>query len=100
MPFEIIPTDEATAMLSTGGKTKPVTVIGTQAIRDTFDDACLQQAINSRLAPGLTDFVLGPQASDPRTRPAVDRPIIRRRRHPDQLPHVSKGRSPRRLQRF
>ena len=26
----------------------PITVIGTEAIRDTFDDLCLQQAINSR----------------------------------------------------
>ena len=46
--------------LPTGGKTKPITVIGTQAIRETFDQTCLQQAINSRLAPGVTDLVLNP----------------------------------------
>ena len=59
MPFEIIPTNEATAILPTGSTT-PITVIGTQAIRDSFDERCLQQAINSRLAPGVTDFVLNP----------------------------------------
>lgn len=60
MPPQIIPTDDATGILPTDGKTKPVTVIGTQAIRDTFDEGCLQQAINSRLAPGVTDLILNP----------------------------------------
>lgn len=60
MAPQIIATDEATGILPTDGKTKPVTVIGTQAIRDTFDEGCLQQAINSRLAPGVTDLVLNP----------------------------------------
>jgi tRNA-splicing ligase RtcB len=60
MPLELIPTDEATAILPTGGKTKPVTVIGTEAIRKSFDEICLQQAVNSRLAPGVTDLVLNP----------------------------------------
>ena len=57
---QLIPTGEATAILPTGGKTKPITVIGTEAIRATFDETCLQQAINSRLAPGVTDLVLNP----------------------------------------
>ena len=56
----MIPTGEATAMLPTGGKTKPITVIGTDKIRDTFDEVCLQQAINTRLAPGVTDLILNP----------------------------------------
>ena len=60
MPPQIIATDEATGILPTNGHTKPVTVIGTQAIRDTFDEGCLQQAINSRLAPGVTDLILNP----------------------------------------
>lgn len=60
--FEIIPSGEATAILPTGGRTKPITVIGTEAIRGTFDDLCLRQAINSRLAPGVTDLVLNPDA--------------------------------------
>lgn len=57
----LIPTGEATAMLPvTGGK--PITVIGNEAIRATFDAGCLRQAINSRQAPGVTDLVLNPDA--------------------------------------
>jgi tRNA-splicing ligase RtcB len=59
----IIPTGEATGFLplrNSGGK--PITVIGTAAIRDTFDDMCLTQALNSRHAPGVTDLVLNPDA--------------------------------------
>ncbi len=61
MTHRLIPTGEATAILpvATG---PPVTVIGTAAIRDTFDDMCLQQAVNSRLAPGVTELVLNPDA--------------------------------------
>ena len=63
MTHEIIPTGEATAIMPTpNSSTKPITVIGTEAIRDTFDDLCKQQAINSRLAPGVTDLVLNPDA--------------------------------------
>lgn len=63
MSFEIIPTGEATAILPTpNSATKPITVIGTEAIRKTFDDGCLQQAVNSRMAPGVTDLVLNPDA--------------------------------------
>ncbi len=60
---KLIPTGEATAVLPIpGDKGKPMTVIGTEAIRATFDDKTLQQAINSRLAPGVTDVVLNPDA--------------------------------------
>lgn len=41
---------------------KPITVIGTEAIRNGFDAVCLQQALNSRGAPGVTDLVLNPDA--------------------------------------
>ncbi|WP_373653512.1 RtcB family protein [Schlesneria sp. DSM 10557] len=58
----LIPTSEATAILPTGTQTPPITVIGTDAIRQTFDEGCLQQAVNSRLAPGVTDLVLNPDA--------------------------------------
>lgn len=58
---QMIATGEATAMLPTES-TKPITVIGTEAIRATFDDVCLQQAVNSRLAPGVTELVLNPDA--------------------------------------
>ncbi len=57
----LIPTGEATAMLP-AGNVKPITVIGTEAIRATFDDQTLRQAIHSRLAPGVTDVVLNPDA--------------------------------------
>ena len=40
----------------------PITVIGTESIRAGFDAVCLQQAINSRCAPGVTDLVLNPDA--------------------------------------
>ena len=53
---------EATAILPTGRRQTPITVIGTEAIRRTFDDMCLQQAVNSRMAPGVTDLVLNPDA--------------------------------------
>lgn len=60
---KLIPTGEATAMLRVpGDKLKPVTVIGTEAIRATFDEKTLQQAINSRMAPGVTNVVLNPDA--------------------------------------
>ncbi|MCP4786879.1 MAG: RtcB family protein [Fuerstiella sp.] len=63
MTNELVPTGEATAILPTpGSATKPITVIGTETIRSTFDDLCLQQAVNSRLAPGVTDLVLNPDA--------------------------------------
>lgn len=56
----LIETGEATSILPTGEKTPPITVIGTPAIRNTFDSICLKQAINSRLAPGVTDLILNP----------------------------------------
>ena len=63
MPCEILPTGDATAILPvTSTSLKPITVIGTPAIRNTFDEACLQQAVNSRMAPGVTELVLNPDA--------------------------------------
>ncbi len=59
--FELIPTGEATAMLPVG-RARPITVIGTEAIRAGFDDGALRQAVNARLAPGVTEVVLNPDA--------------------------------------
>ncbi len=60
---QLIPTGEATAILPVvGGERKPVTVIGTEAIRATFSDDTLQQALNTRLAPGVAEVVLNPDA--------------------------------------
>jgi tRNA-splicing ligase RtcB len=56
-------TGEATGFLpAPDNKGKPITVIGTEAIRDAFDATCIQQALNSRGAPGVTDLVLNPDA--------------------------------------
>src|SRR5437763_15656271 len=45
-----------------GDKGKPITVIVTNSIRAGFDATCLQQALNARSAPGVTDLVLNPDA--------------------------------------
>jgi tRNA-splicing ligase RtcB (3'-phosphate/5'-hydroxy nucleic acid ligase) len=59
----MIETGPATAILPVAdGKVKPITVIGTEKIRATFDDATLQQAVNVRLAPGVDEVVLNPDA--------------------------------------
>lgn len=57
----LVETGEATAILPVDNH-KPITVIGTPKIRETFDGTCLQQAINSRMVPGVTDLVLNPDA--------------------------------------
>lgn len=58
-----VPTGEATAIIPVlDGKVSPITVIGTPEIRGGFDETCLKQAINSRLAPGVTQVVLNPDA--------------------------------------
>ena len=62
-PSPVIATGEATGILPVkDGAVSPITVIGTPAIRDSFDQHCIRQAINSRLAPGVTDIVLNPDA--------------------------------------
>jgi tRNA-splicing ligase RtcB len=59
----IIPTGQATAILPARDlRGKPITVIGTEAIRAGFDARCLEQALNSRGAPGVIDVVLNPDA--------------------------------------
>jgi len=61
--IELIPTGEATAILpSRNSSQSPITVIGTEAIRQTFDTRCLEQARNARSAPGVTDLVINPDA--------------------------------------
>src|SRR5580658_3090560 len=60
-PCSVVPTESAVGVLPVAGRT-PITVIGTDSIRAGFDAKCLQQAVNSRLAPGVTDLVLNPDA--------------------------------------
>lgn len=58
-----IQTGDATAILPVpDSSVSPITVIGTDEIRNGFDQFCVQQAINCRLAPGVTDVVLNPDA--------------------------------------
>lgn len=58
-----IPTGNATAILPARGNVgTPITVIGTDTIRATFDAKCIEQALNSRSAPGVTELVLNPDA--------------------------------------
>lgn len=59
----MIPTGEATALLPVAnGELPPITVIGTAAIRAGFDAGCLEQAVNTRRAPGVSKVVLNPDA--------------------------------------
>jgi tRNA-splicing ligase RtcB len=61
--IKLIVTGEATAMLPCKDDLgKPITIIGTQAIRDGLDTNCLKQALNARSAPGVTDLVINPDA--------------------------------------
>lgn len=53
---------EGISDLQLGEDEKPITVVGTSQIVRGFDDNCLKQAINSRLAPGVTDVVINPDA--------------------------------------
>jgi len=60
-PF--VATGEATAILPVReGALRPITVIGTEAIRRGFDDECLRQALNTRQSPGVEELVLNPDA--------------------------------------
>ncbi len=62
-PHIIHKTDEALGFIPLPDDAgKPITVVGTDPIRDHFDAMCLQQAINSRMAPGVTDLILNPDA--------------------------------------
>ncbi len=61
--YGFISTGEATAILpARHSNLSPITVIGTPEVRATFDDLCVQQALNSRDAPGVTEVVLNPDA--------------------------------------
>lgn len=56
-------TGDATGFIpAPDNKGKPITVIATELIEQTFDEKCIQQALNSRGAPGVSDLVLNPDA--------------------------------------
>ena len=55
-------TGEATGIVDLGDSVSPIQVIGTEAIRESFGASCIQQAISARLAPGVSQMVLNPDA--------------------------------------
>ena len=57
----IVPTGEATGEIYFD-RLSPIRVFGTEAIRETLTDNVLEQAVNARLCPEITDVVLTPDA--------------------------------------
>ncbi len=55
-------TGEATGIVDLGDSVSPIQVIGTRAIRESFGASCIQQAIAARLAPGVSQLILNPDA--------------------------------------
>jgi len=60
--MQLIPTDNPSISKLVHGDTPPITVIGNEAIRATFDEKTLQQAINARSGNGVTDVMINPDA--------------------------------------
>ncbi|MCA9401130.1 MAG: RtcB family protein [Candidatus Omnitrophica bacterium] len=61
--MKIIPTGSAMGYIEhPAQKGNPVTVIGTEKICRTFDEKCIEQALNCQAAPGVSDVVLNPDA--------------------------------------
>ena len=60
--MQLIPTENPAIAKLIHGDMPPITVIGNEAIRVTFDEKTLQQAINSRNAAGVTDVMINPDA--------------------------------------
>lgn len=58
----IVHTGEATGFVDLGDSLSPIQVIGTQAIRESMGSSCIQQAISARMAPGVSQLVLNPDA--------------------------------------
>ncbi|HBE66863.1 MAG TPA: RtcB family protein [Planctomycetaceae bacterium] len=53
---------ECVRTLDVDPSSRPVTLVGNDEIIAGLDDACIQQAINARLAPGVTNVVVNPDA--------------------------------------
>jgi tRNA-splicing ligase RtcB (3'-phosphate/5'-hydroxy nucleic acid ligase) len=58
----ITETGEATGIVDLGDHISPIQVVGTQSIRETMGASCIQQAIAARMAPGVSQMVLNPDA--------------------------------------
>jgi tRNA-splicing ligase RtcB (3'-phosphate/5'-hydroxy nucleic acid ligase) len=55
-------TGPSVARLDVGHENRDITVIGNESIRQTFCNQTIRQAVNSRLAPGVSKVVLNPDA--------------------------------------
>jgi len=60
--MQLIPTDNPAIAKLISDSTPPITVVGNEAIRKTFDAKTLQQTINTRSAAGVSDVFLNPDA--------------------------------------
>ena len=60
--MKLIPTDNPAIAKLVSDSVPPITVIGNEAIRATFDDKTLQQAVNARSGAGVTDVIINPDA--------------------------------------
>jgi tRNA-splicing ligase RtcB (3'-phosphate/5'-hydroxy nucleic acid ligase) len=56
------PVQAAVSQLNVGNELSPITVIANESILAEFGDSCLKQAINARLAPGVSSLILNPDA--------------------------------------
>lgn len=56
-----MPDNEAISVIE-AAPNKPITVIGSPKIKAGFDQTCIKQAIQSRLAPGVSELILNPDA--------------------------------------
>ncbi|MBQ7030380.1 MAG: RtcB family protein, partial [Thermoguttaceae bacterium] len=57
----VVPTGSATGLLYVENRS-PIRVFGVDSIRKSFGEETLRQALNARLAPGVVDVVLNPDA--------------------------------------
>ncbi|MDO4551359.1 MAG: RtcB family protein [Planctomycetia bacterium] len=62
--MKLIPTENEAISKLVSGALPPVSVIGTEAIRATFSETTLQQTLNARSAPGVSDVILNPDAHE------------------------------------
>lgn len=60
--MQLISTDNPSISKLVAEKMPPITVIGNESIRTTFDEKTLQQCINARSGNGVTDVMLNPDA--------------------------------------
>ncbi len=60
--MQLIPTENPAISKLVSDSCPPVTVIGTEPICVTFDHKTLQQTLNARSGPGVTDVILNPDA--------------------------------------